>query len=69
MSGRRYGVWAGNPEGWPENTERCIEEVWHAFQSYQCERKRGKGPEGLYCAQHAKKIEARIARERQGETK
>jgi hypothetical protein len=52
---RRYGVWAGQPKGMPEDPNRCIEEV-HASRwiSHQCSRKRGHGPDGLYCKQHAK---------------
>ena len=55
---RKYGVWAGNPRGRPENTTRCIANVsdgtgWHW---YQCSRKRGHGPDGLYCKQHARMI-------------
>lgn len=54
---RRYGVWAGNPQGTPEDPNRCIEKVypkqlWEV--SHQCQRKRGHGPNGEYCKQHAK---------------
>ena len=55
--GRRYNQWAGNPRGWPEDKTRCIEEVWSGYLSYQCSRKRGYGPDGLYCKQHAKRHE------------
>jgi hypothetical protein len=54
----RYGVWAGCPQGQAEDLTRCIEEVWPTDGSwipYQCSRKRGHGPDGLYCKQHAKK--------------
>lgn len=56
MTTRRYGEWAGNPKGYPEDTARCIIEVaesrgWHY---HQCLRKRGYGADGLYCLQHAK---------------
>ena len=57
---RRFGEWAGNPNGTPEDITRCIEEVWpqsHGWIPYQCHRKRGYGPGGLYCKQHAKKQE------------
>lgn len=56
---RRYGEWAGNPKGIPENEERCVKEVWpaHQWTSVQCPRKRGHGPDGLYCKQHAKRWE------------
>ena len=49
---RRYGEWAGNPKGHPENTTRCI--VEGRFMFPQCYRKRGHGKDGLYCKQHAK---------------
>ncbi|CAB5223449.1 hypothetical protein UFOVP383_49 [uncultured Caudovirales phage] len=49
---RRYGQWGGNPKGHPEDPTRCIEEVWPFPR--QCTRKRGYGPDGLYCKQHAK---------------
>jgi hypothetical protein len=56
---RRYAAWAGRPEGVKEDVTRCVASVrdsggWH---SYQCERKRGFGPEGLYCRQHSNAIE------------
>lgn len=57
---RRYGVWAGNPEGYPEDVTRCAEQVFPTIGTHcQCVRKRGHGPDGEYCKQHAKKIEAR----------
>ena len=49
---RRYGQWAGSPEGSPEDPTLCIEEVSRGFFFHQCSRKRGKGPDGLYCTQH-----------------
>jgi hypothetical protein len=55
---RRYSVWNGNPSGNPEDPSRCIEEIWPTdggWIPYQCSRKRGHGPDGLYCKQHAKK--------------
>ena len=58
VSGRRYGRWAGNPAGVPEDTTRCVEAVWGkgAFaRDSQCRRKRGKGRGGLYCGQHARR--------------
>lgn len=59
----RYGAWAGNPRGWPEDKTRCVEEVWgSSYIPYQCRRKRGHGPGGEYCLQHARMIEAREAR-------
>ena len=55
---RTYDQWAGNPQGIPEDETCCIKEVqdptgWHF---YQCQRKRGYGPDGLYCKQHAKRF-------------
>lgn len=56
---RRYGVWNGCPMGKPENPIQCIKEVWpsgsYGWVPHQCSRKRGHGPDGLYCKQHAKK--------------
>lgn len=58
-----YGCWAGNPNGKPENMERCVEEVFeHSGISHQCFRKRGFGRQGLYCKQHATIIEKRNKR-------
>ncbi len=57
---RRYGVWGGCPQGTPEDPERCIEEIWGhvGWIPHQCSRKRGHGPDGLHCKQHAKQHEA-----------
>ena len=57
---RRYGEWAGNPKGWPEDVTHCIKRVWpaHAWGGKQCSRKRGHGPGGEWCKQHAKQLEA-----------
>jgi hypothetical protein len=52
---RRYGEWAGNPQGFQEDTKRCAEEVWDRFLMRQCSRNRGHGPNGEYCKQHAKR--------------
>jgi hypothetical protein len=55
---RRYGVWTGQPQGTPERVKCCVEEIWPVKGSWiphQCYRKRGHGPDGLYCKQHAKK--------------
>lgn len=62
MTGKRYGSWAGDPKGNPENPERCIKEVWPrsgSWTPYQCTRPRGHGPDGLYCRQHAKDKESK----------
>lgn len=56
MTERRYGRWAGNPEGLPEIKTDCIESVNPSgFIPQQCSRKRGFGKDGLYCKQHAKR--------------
>lgn len=55
MSERRYGQWAGNPRGQAEDTSRCIESVYpntRGGHEHQCQRKRGYGPDGLYCKIH-----------------
>ena len=65
MKQRRYGIWNGNPQGHPEQIGKCIETVnsgGSGFDSYigrQCSRKRGHGPDGLYCKQHGKRAEDR----------
>lgn len=53
---KMYGKWAGNPLGKPENQEDCIKEVWpsNGYIPHQCYRKRGYGPDKLYCKHHAK---------------
>lgn len=53
---RRYGQWAGRSKGTREDPTKCIAEVWPSsgWIPYQCTRKRGHGPDGLYCKQHAK---------------
>jgi len=43
----------------PEDPARCIVSVqppglWGIGESHQCYRKRGHGPNGEYCKQHAK---------------
>lgn len=64
MSGRVYGAWAGHPDGEPEDKARCVKEVWSdvrgSWTPYQCTRKRGHGPGGLYCKQHADKAEKKL---------
>ena len=51
---KRYGQWSGNPRGVPYNPEHCVEGVWGDYIERQCSRKKGHGPDGLYCKQHAK---------------
>ena len=54
---RVYGQWAGNPKGVPENPAKCVESVYSKadLRCRQCSRKRGFGPNGEYCRQHAKR--------------
>lgn len=55
MGKRRYGQWAGNEAGIAEDKIKCVAEVgWDEFITRQCQRKRGYGPNDLYCKQHAK---------------
>jgi len=56
---RRYGQWAGNPKGKLEDVECCVQQVWprwpdRSMLPFQCSRKHGYGPDGMYCKQHAK---------------
>jgi len=56
----RYGQWAGDIKGTGEKFDRCVIEVWprdSRMIPYQCHRRRGYGPSGEYCKQHAKKKE------------
>ena len=48
----RYGAWAGGAyhEG------DCAYPVPLGCDFFQCSRRNGKGPGGLYCKQHAKMI-------------
>jgi len=57
---RRYGCWAGNERGTPENVHRCIVTVWPrervaGWIPWQCRFKRGFGYEGLFCTRHARR--------------
>lgn len=55
---RRYGSWAGDPDGKKECPDRCIAEVAEGRSAlfYQCQKPRGKGPDGLYCGVHARQL-------------
>lgn len=50
---RRYGKWAGNPNGTSEDTTRCLAEIpdTGGFVFRQCSRKRIESFSGL-CRQH-----------------
>ena len=50
----KYNRWAGKPKGEDYKEGRCAYEVFGAWLSYQCTRKNGHGPSGLYCKQHSK---------------
>lgn len=52
----RYGEWAGNPSVRAYKDGHCAKEVmdWTSGLFYQCGRRNGHGPHGLYCWQHAK---------------
>ena len=54
FTARRYNVWAGNPDGVPEDPTRCIAEVYRDWRFVQCSRRRGHGPNGLWCKQHSR---------------
>ena len=56
----RYNSWAGNSKGNPYEEIHCAYEVLDTARwlTYQCSRKKGHGPAGLYCKQHAKMVEA-----------
>ena len=62
LPGRSYGATAYNPSGTPENPANCVYKIsGHGdMVSRQCSLKRGQGPGGLYCRQHAKIIESRL---------
>ncbi len=47
----------------PENKDKCVVEVFEGWHSAQCSRKRGHGPGGEYCKQHAKIEEQRRLRQ------
>lgn len=58
---RRYGAWAGAPVEYPERVEDCVVEVSVGRRNalfHQCGRRRGHGPLGLYCRQHARMLAA-----------
>ena len=56
---RIYNRWAGNPGGTGEDPERCVASVFDGvtYMHNQCWRRRVKGPDGLFCKQHAHMIE------------
>ena len=53
---KRYGAWAGNPDGMRFLPSQCAAEVPSGWRYCQCSRKPGHGPDALYCKQHAAKV-------------
>lgn len=55
----KYGSWAGDSDGRLYKEGDCAYGVWRdrAWHSSQCSRKNGHGINGLYCKQHASKLE------------
>jgi hypothetical protein len=52
---RRYGKWAGRPDGELEHEAYCVAEVGgDRMTRGQCSRYRGHGRDKLFCKQHAK---------------
>jgi len=51
---RRYGQWAGEPNGRAEDTTRCVCSVFTGYTASQCGNSRGYGPGGLYCRVHGR---------------
>lgn len=60
---QRYGQWANRPQGTAEDKSLCIESVCgneRGDMPHQCRRKRGHGPDGLYCRPHAEKFNNQV---------
>lgn len=52
---RRYGCWAGRPQGQAEDPACCIKEIFppgRGEMHRQCNSPRGFGPKGEYCKKH-----------------
>ena len=57
---RIYRRWSGNPDGHREDPELCVAAVsdgGRSVLSHQCGRRRGFGPKGELCKQHARCLE------------
>ena len=53
----RYGTWAGEPKGRAYQPNYCAAEVSDSLMIFhQCGHRPGKGPDGLYCGVHAKRV-------------
>lgn len=52
----RYNKWGGNPRGNHYDSSRCADEAYDSVSRmfYQCSRKPGHGPDGIFCKQHAR---------------
>ena len=59
---RSYGATSYNPNGVPENPANCVYKISGRkdMVSRQCSLRRGQGPGGLYCRQHAAVIARRM---------
>lgn len=59
---RKYGVWSQQLNGVRPDFSKCAEEIvsskGYGPASYQCKKKNGHGPDGAYCACHAKQFNA-----------
>lgn len=55
----RYGDLGRGKCGDLYRDNRCAYAVWDKWNDHQCYRKKGHGPSGLYCKQHAKVLEKR----------
>ena len=54
----RYGAYPAGESGVAYDPTRCAEEVFDlkaAVIRFQCPRRNGKGPDGLYCGIHARR--------------
>lgn len=65
----RYGRWAGEPKGREYKEGKCAAEILGGWNFYQCPFKNGKGPAGLYCGIHAKKVVDAEATMKDGKSK
>ena len=56
----RYGIYPGDTKGHKYKNDFCAYAIWRSSgwppALYQCSRKNGHGPDGLYCKQHSKKV-------------
>ena len=57
----RYGSGNGNPKGYAYVPGQCAAVAGPGRYPRQCLHKAGKGPGGLYCGIHAKKVKIKDA--------